>query len=75
MSIYKYKPKPMTKGQMEALSMLLAYNEVDERKHWQEMGQPSEGHIYNSIVKLNDYKRQCHVIDTVKGKKKEYDNA
>jgi len=63
MSIYKYKPKPMTKGQYEALDMLLAYVEADERKHWEQMGKPDDGHNYVFIQRLLDYKYQCQVID------------
>ena len=34
MSIYKYKPKPMTKTEFEALDIILTYNEVDEKAHY-----------------------------------------
>ena len=44
MSIYKYKPKPMTKTEFEALDILLTYNEVDEKAHWESVGKPPAGH-------------------------------
>ena len=51
MSIYKYKP------------ILLTYNEVDEKVHWESVGKPPAGHIWNSVSKLLDYKRKCMVIE------------
>jgi hypothetical protein len=63
MSIYKYKPKPMTKTEFEALDILLTYNEVDEKAHWESVGKPPAGHIWNSVSKLLDYKRKCMVIE------------
>ena len=59
----KYKPKPMTKAEMQALRLLIEYNYADELRHWQEAGMPTEGHIYNSIDTLNEYVYKCHVIE------------
>lgn len=73
MSIYKYKPKPMTKGQYEALEMVLSYMENDERNHWESVGKPPAGHIYNYIQRLEDYKYQCMVLDKAKGKRDDDD--
>ena len=61
--MYKYKPKPMTKGQYEALDVLLGYVEADERKHWEKMGKPDESQIYVFIQRLLDYKYQCQVLE------------
>ena len=64
MAIYKYKPKPMTKAEFEALDTVLMYNEIDERNHWENVGKPLTGHIWNSVEILLDYKRKCMVIET-----------
>lgn len=55
----KYKPKPMTKGQFEALKSVIAYNDNDEREHWEKVGRPEVGHIYVYIQRLLDYINQC----------------
>jgi hypothetical protein len=53
----------MTKGQYEALDMLLSYVEPDERQHWESVGKPDDGHIYVFIQRLSDYKYQCQVLE------------
>ena len=63
MSIYKYKPKPMTKAEFEALDVVLTYNELDEKEHWERVGRPPSGHTWNSVSVLLDYKRKCMVIE------------
>lgn len=59
----KYKPRGMTKTEMKALRLLIEYNYADELKHWQEIGSPNEGHIYNSIDILREYTYKCHEIE------------
>ena len=63
MSLYKYKPKPMTKAEFEALDIVLTYNELDEKAHWESQGKPPTGHVWNSLSVLLDYKRKCMVVD------------
>ena len=63
MNIYKYKAKPMTKTEFEALDILLTYNEIDEKAHWESVGKPPAGHIWNSVSKLLDYQRKCMVFE------------
>ena len=55
----KYKPKPMTKAEFTALKTLVDYNKNDEFLHWEKVGKPSEGHIYNSVSELLNYIDKC----------------
>ena len=73
--MYKYKPKPMTKGQYEALDTLLSYVEADERQHWESVGKPDDGHIYVFIQRLLDYKYQCQVLENKADNKWPMDRA
>ena len=62
----KYRPKPMTKGQFEALNNVLDYFTAEflvEEKHWNETGQPKK-HVYSDRQCLLDYMAQCQVKET-----------
>lgn len=57
----KYKPQPMRNEEYEALKTLIEYNSADEAAHWRSVGQPQDGHIFNSIQVLNSYTARCMV--------------
>ena len=57
----KYKPQPMRREEYDALLTLIDYNRADELAHWQSVGQPTDGHVWNSIQLLNGYTSRCMV--------------
>ena len=57
----KYKPQPMRREEYDALLTLIDYNRADELAHWQSVGQPTDGHVWNSIQVLNSYTGRCMV--------------
>jgi len=59
----RYKPKPMTKAEINALKLLIEYNYADELEHWLNQGKPSEGHVYNSIDILREYMYKCFPVE------------
>lgn len=58
----KYKPKPMTKAEFAALKALVDYNKNDEFMHWEKVGKPSTGHIYNSVSELLNFINKCEEV-------------
>lgn len=63
----KYKPMPMRKDEYEALKITVEYNWPQEVKHWNMIGQPTEGHIYNSLDVLRGYLKKCEVLVEERG--------
>jgi len=58
----RYKPKPMTKAEFAALKVLVDYNKNDEFMHWEKVGKPSTGHIYNSVSELLNFINKCEEV-------------
>lgn len=44
----------MDQETMHSLNEILSYLYADERKHWEELGQP-EAHIYHDVVRVADW--------------------
>ena len=59
----KYKPKPMTRREFHALSVVFDYNFADEQAHWEQTGNPDK-HVYNELVVLQDYMDKCNTEES-----------
>lgn len=55
----KYKPKPMRKDEFEALKDVRDYILATEYNHWNEVGRPTDNHIYVLGKAMDDYINRC----------------
>lgn len=68
----KYKPKPLTKAEAEALMTLLDYVRADEQAHFERYGSPPyreggyDNHIFHHITTLDKYVSKVHVEEYFK---------
>ena len=47
----------MDEATLHSLNEIVSYLYGDERKHWEELGQP-EAHIYHDVVKVADWLKE-----------------